>query len=170
AVTPVPASSRLMGRRLFWPRNVQRAAGANRSGIWHAAARAVTRRPGLVLVVVLLVLAWPVWAGLRVRYHYDALGVVPAGSSAARGQEMARRHFAVGELFSWSCLVESPAIGSAEPAVNVERAGRLADALTELDGVLDVWSVADPLGRRVGRTWTGALATAVGPTQADRFY
>ncbi|MCP4249974.1 MAG: MMPL family transporter [bacterium] len=170
AVTLVPAISRLMGRRLFWPRSARGAEGAHRPGIWHAAARVVTRRPGFVLIIVLLGLAWPVWAGLRVQYHYDALGVVPAGSSAARGQAMARRHFGVGELFSWSCLIESSAIGDADPQTNIDRAEHLADALMATDGVLDVWSVADPLGKRAGRGWTGAVAAAVGQAQADRFY
>lgn len=157
AVTLVPAISRLMGGALFWPRRAERSAPGSRRGLWDAAADAVTRRPALVLVAVLLVLVGPAWAGLGVRYHYDALGVIPAGSSAARGQAAARRHFGAGELFSWSCLIHSPAVAG-DPQADRHRARELTGLCLGVDGVQDVWSLFQPLGRESGRVPAGALA------------
>jgi RND superfamily putative drug exporter len=169
AVTLVPALARLMGGALFWPRRAGRSAGDTIRGPWHVAAGVVTRKPALVLVVLLLALVGPIWAGLRVQYHYDALGVMPPGSSAARGQAMARRHFGISELFTWSCLIESPsAAGDLETAV--DHAQELADLCSQLDGVHDVWSIAEPFGRGSSGALTGGLAGTVARSEATRFY
>jgi hypothetical protein len=62
-------------------------------------AAVVVRRPGTVLLVMAVVLAWPAWRGWRSGCRYDAFGVVSASSSAARGRALAERHFTAAELF-----------------------------------------------------------------------
>jgi len=74
AITLVPAVSRLMAGALFWPRRRALPAASRTGGLWSWAAGAVVRRPGVVLITVLLLLAGPIWAGLSVHYQYDALG------------------------------------------------------------------------------------------------
>ena len=168
ALTLVPALSRLLRKVLFWPR-ASRPPAEGRSRVWAAAAKPVIRRPGVVFVIVVLLLAGPVWSGVNVEYHYDALGVVPAGSSSARGQRIAERHFSAGDLFSWSCLIESPAV-TANATTEAERAGQLADLVTGVDGVTDVWSIADPLGRQNANSLTAAAIRSAGLAQAMPYY
>ncbi len=163
AVTLVPAVARLMGGALFWPRRLRGPDQATGGGLWAAAAELVTRRPATVLVVILLLLAGPVWAGLRVQVQYDALGVVPKGSSSARGRHLAERHFGTSQVFSWTCLVEKP--GLARDAEAAEQyAGRLAELCARVPGVTDVWSLAAPLGRQPdGHLLQSMVATVARP-------
>jgi len=170
AVTLVPALSWLLGRALYWPRRSPPPAdGSPAGGVWDAAARIISRRPGVVTVVLLAALAGPVWAGLNVDYHYDALGILPPESSAARGQEIARRHFGVSNLFSWTCLIELPS-----PPPEASAASAHARAVTDLclrqDGVTDVWSLAHPLGVRSNEPAVAALAAGVGRDLAVPYY
>lgn len=83
--------------------------------------------------------------GANITYTYDALGVIPEGTSAARGRAILARHFKSEKLFSWNLLLRSDAIGD-----DVERASDWADQLQghvkTVDGVTDVWSIASPLG------------------------
>ncbi len=169
AVTLVPALSWLFRKPLYWPRRLQTAAEAGQGGLWDAVGARVVRRPAGVFTGVLVLLAFPVWSGLHVDYQYDALGVVPPGSGAARGQRIAEEHFSAGELFSWSCLIESQAI-TADQAANVHHSRQLSDLCTSVDGVVDVWSLAAPLGSASAGDLTAALAGAVGTKQALPYY
>jgi len=157
AVTLVPAVSWLLGRWLFWPRRAQAPPVEGGGGLWTSAGRWVSRHPVGVVVVVLLLLAGPVWSGLGIRYRYDALGVVPTGSGSARGRALAEEHFGASRLFSWSCLVEAPGAVGGDGQAELERARTLASVVREVDGVTDVWSLAEPLGAR----FAGSLAAAV---------
>ncbi len=167
ALTLVPAVARLMGGRLFWPRRFP-ATSAAAAGPWNAAARLVSRRPGAVAVITLAMLAGPVWAGLRMDYQYDALGVVPEGSSSARGRRIAEQHFGTSQLFSWTCLAKAPGLAG---NLNVaEHARRLADLCAAQPGITDVWSLADPLGRNNHDLSGGSLSAQVGGAIARPFY
>ena len=82
ALTLTPAIAGLMGRVLFWPRRVRVAEGVPSTGVWATIAGGVVRRPVLVLLAAVLLLAWPVQRGTRIEYRYDAFGVMPPESGA----------------------------------------------------------------------------------------
>jgi RND superfamily putative drug exporter len=142
ALTLTPALARLMGRRLFWPR---RSAQVNAGVLWPRVAAVVVRRPGTVLLVMALLLAWPAWRGWRIGSRYDAFGIVSAQSSAARGQTLAEAHFTSAELFSWTVLVECPPDPADRTALD-DLATELGARCRAIEGITDVWSVDRPLG------------------------
>lgn len=144
ALTLVPALALLLGKTIFWPRLAEDRAGSA-EGWWQRVATAVTHRPRSAVLLAVAVMAWPAWLGATAEYTYDALGVLPPESSSARGRELAERHFAAEQLFSWDCMVEADAlrvdsaavVGWAEEGVGVLQ-GEAADG--------EVWSLIEPLG------------------------
>ncbi len=91
-VTLTPSLMFVAGRRLFWPIAI-RAAGATDRGIWPAVGQLATRRPGVVAIVVILLLAVPAVLGLRVSPLFDTYDEYPSQSSFVRGARLYDRHF-----------------------------------------------------------------------------
>ncbi|UCG16809.1 MAG: MMPL family transporter [Phycisphaerales bacterium] len=146
ALTLTPAAARLMGGSLFWPRRP--AVSANAGTVWSAIAGGIVRRPGLMLVGVAAMLAWPAWEGARIDYRYDAFGVASSDSSAARGQATAEKHFTPDALFSWTVLVECPPESAAGIGLDT-LAAELGARCATIEGLTDVWSLDAPLGKSV---------------------
>jgi RND superfamily putative drug exporter len=146
ALTLVPAVARLMGSRLFWPRLLSAAGAETPSRLWGRLARAVVRYPSHILMGMAVLLFYPAWQGSRTPYRYDALGVVNSDSSAARGQELAERHFSAEELFSWTFVLSGGT--ECSPAALDAYAAGLAEACRAVDGVVDVWGLDNPFGSR----------------------
>ncbi|MFQ5489726.1 MAG: MMPL family transporter [Phycisphaerae bacterium] len=169
ALTLVPATVRLMGRAFFWPRRIDVADDDKHVGLWNRAASWVTARPGTLVLVVLVGLCPLIWAGWHVQYQYDALGVLPAGSSAARGQPVAERHFGADRLFSWTCLVRAPGMDT-RGEFAARQSMELGDLCAGVEGVSDVWSLATPLGRSASSGFLGDLAGQIGRRTAAPFY
>jgi RND superfamily putative drug exporter len=146
ALTLVPTLAVLLGKALYWPRMPSESRHeADHEGWWQRIARLVTARPAAAALVALLVLSWPAWQGIRAKFTYDALGILPVGSSSARGRELAEKHFEAAQLFSWDCMVSASDLGTnGEELADFARAG--AGVLSKVDGVTDVWSLAAPLG------------------------
>ena len=156
ALTLTPALARLMGRRLFWPR---RSARTDPGVIWPRVAAVVVRRPGTVLLVMAVVLAWPAWRGWRSGCRYDAFGVVSADSSAARGRALAEGHFTAAELFPWTVLVKLSPVATSGARLE-DLAIELGARCRAVEGITDVWSVDHPLGRSpAGRLVPRGLVT-----------
>lgn len=150
ALTLVPAVARLMGSPLFWPRSVSAAGQETPSRAWGRLALGVVRHPSHILVGMAVVLFYPAWHGSRTPYRYDALGVVSSDSSAARGQELAERHFSAAELFSWTFVLSSGP--ECSPAALDAYAAGLAEACRGVEGVADVWGLDKPFGSRASTT------------------
>jgi len=177
AVTLVPALAAIMGGRLFWPRTstakkAGKLPGFGRSRFWPFVGRAVTARPGTVLLVALAVLAVPAWRGARLRWVYDTLTALDrneraAVGNAAVGIDMARRHWPVGEIAPVQVLVESdsPLAQRRWRALSE----RLTGALGELEGVRAVRSLSRPLGRK-HRSLAGAVLKTLGRSKVQAEY
>ena len=103
----------------------------------------------------------PVWAGLTVDFQYDALGVVPDGSSSARGRRIAEKHFGTSGLFSWTCIVKAPGL-AADARAAAARAGEAAELCARIPAVVDVWSLAHPRGMSSGEGVAETVAAALG--------
>ncbi|MEX0979114.1 MAG: MMPL family transporter, partial [Pirellulales bacterium] len=109
SLTLAPALLAASGKAVFWPwglrvrardeeaGNEDEAAGrANR--FWHWAAGVIVARPGLILATSVILLVPFAWRGLSVDITYDLLGELDAGRTSVRGADIARRHFAPGEM------------------------------------------------------------------------
>lgn len=165
SVTLVPALACIFGRRLYWPQKLKpipaEAEYAPQSHrVWSSLAKLVTGRPGLVLAVILLVLAIPSAKALKIHWVYDALAGIdstwtdsaglptaPEGGigNAAAGITTAVRHVPIGEIAPVTILIETPA------AVGINTWGMLSMQLTDVigavDGVQNVRSLTQPLGK-----------------------
>lgn len=103
AITLVPALMGIAGRRMFWPSRQMGQIGMKH--LWPAVARAVTARPGLVLVAALAALAVPAVRGANITWVYDALTGLKGDYHATKGAEMVTRHWPGGEITPVSVLV-----------------------------------------------------------------
>ncbi len=169
ALTLVPPMAVVLGRGLYWPRRTRASHTDRTDGIWNSIARAVVAHPVRSVVLCLLLFAWPAYRGWNVHYTYDALGVIPKDSSAARGQELAEKHFSSEQLFSWTCIIEGAGVGE-----KVDHAVDLSEQLSQIcrknDHVVDVWSLANPLGDPARSVAATLAATEVGRKQAQAYY
>jgi len=163
AVTLVPALLAVLGRGAFWPGTGPGRIGQRR--LWPAVGRAVTARPGAVLLVVLVLLAIPAGRALDLTWVYDTLAEAtrPSGdrvANAAEGLEAARRHWPAGQTAPVRLLVRA---GSPRPAAEWEQpAADLTAAVLAVEGVEDVRSLTRPLGRDASPAAT-ALIRSLAP-------
>ncbi len=180
AVTLVPAMMGLMGPKMFWPRRIESNQLNSRSlsataKLWPAIAKVVTKRPGLVMVVVLVLLAIPATATRKITWVYDALSGIkadwPGGvGNAAAGVEMAKRHWPIGEVAPVVILIDQSADDEKPLTDRQWRAlsTKLTTQLQSLEGVQDVRAFTQPLGREVtlaNKTMTQQLIRNVAERQ-----
>ncbi len=147
SLTLTPALAYLTGPTTFWPRLHSGRPGAkDRSGrFWNRLAAFTVRRPLLILVIGLAVLAPLAVYGWSQEVVYDTLADLPADRPSVRGAEMFRRHFPRGEMSPVRVLVrtEQP-LGEADWA----RVAMAVDArLKDRPRVQETRSLVHPLGR-----------------------
>lgn len=175
----VPAAMAIFGQAIFWP-GKKRSAGAPGEGIdigiggrdfWQKLAKMVTARPGLILSITVVLLAFPAWRGANQVFVYDALADVQATyvdgvGNAAAGIDIVSKQWPVGELSPVNILVRrSPAASQTQPSLHDwhDLSVKLTDALLADEAVEDVRSLSSPLGKGL----TGAAKLAV-MTLGDR--
>jgi putative drug exporter of the RND superfamily len=143
-LTLTPAYLGLFGRFLFWPFHRVRAHDGKR-GPWAALARGITRRPGLVTVVLIVALVLPAMAMPSLRSDFNQLGELPASSDGRRGYAVVDEHFEPGQLAPVTVLVDAPGrdLSSSESLGLLRATG---DLLASLEGVGSVSSVVVPSG------------------------
>ena len=156
AGTLIPAMLAILGRAVFWPQRWKPDSAPQQretskpaqdgSPFWRRVAAAVTVRPGTVLAGCLLLLCAPAVFGARVSWVYDQLTSLSPSYGAIRGKDMVKRHWSIGQLAPVSVLVE------VDSPLDDRRWSQIADALTtalhQTEGVQDVRSLSQPLGRR----------------------
>src|SRR5262249_17347183 len=96
-LTLTPALIAITKSAFFWPRRPSRMAphGEAASRAWRRVGALVTRRPALVLVVVLAALALPSLALMRVQVSVDTLSTLPRGSASLKGYDVLQAHLPV---------------------------------------------------------------------------
>lgn len=164
SITLAPALLAIFGRGVFWPgwftkRTPKHASDA---GMWGRVGRFVTRHPALVLAATLAVLAIPAWQAPKIQWVYDALAGMDRVQdapknpdqpdrqlgNAAVGKDVAKRHWPSGELAPTTILIELPT-----PPRNLDSWRTLSThvqaALDSIDGVQNVRTLSQPLGRGV---------------------
>ncbi|MBN2475868.1 MAG: MMPL family transporter [Pirellulales bacterium] len=167
-VTLAPALLRASGRIVFWPFGARRiprddgAAAANPTslfgGLWQRLSRAIVARPGLILVVSLLLVAPLVYEGFAVPITYDLLGELKPDRPSVKGTRLLHGHFLPGETGPVTMLVHQKG-GRFDTQEGGDKIARLTRELYELeyqvrDGeetvttrpILSVRSLTEPLG------------------------
>jgi len=161
-VTLAPALLRAAGPGIFWPftRSLQTAqVRGGRAGegspVWHYLAERVLRRPGLILVVSLLLLAPLAGYGLRPQVTYDLLAELGPDSPSVRGTALLRQHFLAGQISPVTVLAVHPQ-GRFDTTEGEQKIARLTRFLYELEytdsqgrrmrPILAVRSLTEPLG------------------------
>jgi putative drug exporter of the RND superfamily len=166
----VPAMVAIFGPKLFWPRErakrrgraklllcrssagtspSQGCSGALRQDTrWESLADVVTRRPALVLLLTLAVLAWPALRGATLSWSYDAHSSLPARYSASRGMDIVQRHWSTGEISQARVLVVSPCSQPVQEWISTS--GKILSDLRGTAGLSDLRGLTAPLGLSEG--------------------
>jgi len=118
------------------------------SGFWLAVADMVVRRPGVILAVSVLVLAYPAYCGYHTRPNYSQLADLNPDRPSVIGAKVIQKYFAVGEIGISSVLIEHPTVDFRQ------QAGRdvmdvVSRQIAGVANVAEVRSVSQPLGKPV---------------------
>ncbi|HYK93684.1 MAG TPA: MMPL family transporter [Thermoplasmata archaeon] len=164
SLTMVPALLVLIGPRVFWPRTgdrLERAAEREREDhalertYFYRVGRRVTRRPMLVVGLVLLASVPLVYVALTSTSSYDFYAQLPLGHPATDGLKLLTEKFGSGFVFPINALVtfSAPLLPAGVPNATEFRS---LDALTSLaagtSGVARVDSPVGPAGANLS-TW-----------------
>jgi RND superfamily putative drug exporter len=150
ALTFVPATVAVLGRRVFWPsRSATRSPARTRFAV---VGRLVARRPAAVVVIMVALLGVLAAGVAQFRPDYDPIGQLPPGTEAATAFEDLQRGFPGGALQPTDAYLH------ADRPLDLAEVGGFASALAAVDGV------ASPMTPRVSADGH----TAVVPLVLDR--
>jgi len=164
-LTLTPALLRAGGWLVFWPFGSRpaRAGGETSAGLcdgaWRWLARGIMARPGLILVVSLLLLAPLAWKGIRVPVTYDLLNELKPDRRSVQGTRLLQRHFLTGETGPVTVLAHQPAADftTREGLAAISHLTKDLYNLEYVDAsgkpvqpILSVRSLTEPLGDRPG--------------------
>jgi putative drug exporter of the RND superfamily len=159
-LTLLPAMLAILGRKAFWPSNVQ--PGVRKEGVWGRVAARLVRRPALTLGVgVALFLAL---AALALGYSNSGFGGAtnaPSGSDAAAGNAALAKHFPQTSSNPANLVLaySQPVWNDPAAIARAQSSLRGSDKFTQLAGPLD------PNGTTLTPAQFGQLHTALGPPQ-----
>ena len=144
-LTLTPAYLGLFGRFLFWPFHRHFRSHDGRKGPWAGLARGLTRRPGVVTVVLVLALALPALAMPGLAADFNLLEELPKSGDGRTGYFVIADHFEAGQSSPLSVLVQAPGRDLASPD-SLALLRRTHDLLAVMEGVGSVTSVVAPSG------------------------
>ena len=176
SMTLAPALLRASGRIVFWPFLPGRpstAGGKDRNasggqlgqlqnnsslfgGFWERLSRQIIARPGLILVVSLLLLFPLFWSGLRVDVNYDLLNELRAECPSVQGTRLLGDYFPAGRIGMVTMLARNDQGGFDTGEGRWDRIQPLSEALYKLEyidqngvktrPITNVGSLDEPLG------------------------
>jgi RND superfamily putative drug exporter len=164
-ITLAPALLRAAGGYVFWPSKLSALAGQSTSqpaelvrrrsstraepfltgGFWTQVSHLVVRRPGLLLLASVVLLAPFAAAGLSIDITYDLLNEMRADRPSVAGSRLLRDHFPAGETGPVIVLVDRRDADFRETEGRDEIA-ELTEEFLKLDGVEAVRSATQPFG------------------------
>ena len=141
-LTLMPALMSLFGRRLFWPVKVAR---EQRQGgfSWMGIGRLIARHPAAVALPIIALLLLPYIALSHYTLSGDMLSQMSKGVESAKGFQVVRQHFPVGELTPLYVLIESQEDDMVD-ARSLEAISEIAPSLEQIEGVSRVDYFAGP--------------------------
>ncbi|HUG70424.1 MAG TPA: MMPL family transporter [Pirellulaceae bacterium] len=159
-LTLAPALLRALGPAVFWPFHPQPADGTTRparrrrfSVFWHRLARNIVVHPGKILAGCVLLLAPLAYYGSFSADHttFDLLSSLEHSRESYQGSVVLKQHFPIGEGSPIIILAQKRDAGfdSEDRRTAAVAMGAIFDltaALTDIEGVDAVRSLAEPLG------------------------
>ena len=157
-LTLAPALLRALGPAVFWPFHPQLASGKTRprrrfATLWHRLARNIVVHPGKILAGCVLLLAPLAYYGSFSADHttFDLLSSLEHSRESYQGSVVLKQHFPIGEGSPIIILAQKRNAGfdSEDRRTAAVAMGAIFDltaALTEIEGVNAVRSLAEPLG------------------------
>jgi putative drug exporter of the RND superfamily len=150
AHTLAPALLCLAGRWAFWPAHRGSARRSWSANFWNRVGRVLARRPGIVWCATVAVLApfavFGAWHAGTV--SYDLTRNVREDSSTVAGLQVIRKHYPAGTTGPVTVLIHNAGMDfhrAESVALIADLDRRLAERSGDL-GIVDVRSIADPLG------------------------
>jgi len=168
SLTLAPALAVVMGDRLFWPGRMTGRGVIGQRQIWPRLGAMVVTRPGRVLIVGLVMMAFPIWTALRMEFRYDTIAELPPGCSSSRGADIGQDHFPPGGAFATTLVVKHPGLKDAELARQFSQ--QLTADLSAIDGMTDVRSLTEPLGLEKRLRDQGRMLTVLAPEEVSTEY
>ena len=155
-ITLAPAVLVFFGRVVFWPhRGGTMLGGTSARSVstrfWQWSADKILARPGLVLIVAVLLMAPFAYAGWSVEVTYDLLGELRRDRPSVQGTALLREHFPPGEAGPLTVLAYLPS-GGFQTKQGEQDIARLTKILYDMPGVTSVRSLAEPTGDPPGKT------------------
>lgn len=162
-LTFAPALLTMLGNRIFWPFKSRRERLAAEQGtpeatrrailgrFWEAVGNAVIARPGLILVVSVAALLPLAYSGWNVKVTYDLVNELDPRRASVAGVKLSQEYFPPGETSPVTILAFKKDGGFNTREGEREISG-LTKSLYDIDGVVSVRSLSEPLGNRPSRT------------------
>ncbi len=159
-LTLAPALLRALGPAVFWPFHPEPIAGSSRqpqrrrfAALWDRLARILVSHPGKILAGCVLLLSPLAYFGSFSGDHttFDLLNSLEHTRESYQGSMVLEEHFPIGEGSPIIVLAEKQDAGFDSPdrrtaAIAMGAIFDLTAALTEVEGVTAVRSLAEPLG------------------------
>ena len=151
AVTLIPAVLTIFGRRSFWPMQPRAEAGGTASADWRRSiygkvGAVVLRRPGLTLIITVLVLTSLIAGLVPFRANYDQLASLPGNTESVRSFELLREGFPAGALSPVRVYVSLPPGTRVLDADALDRLDTITLELAGHPAVADTSGPSRPLG------------------------
>ncbi len=144
-LTLTPALLSIFGHYLFWPLHRGTAMG-DPGGFFARLAEAVSKRPGIVTLGLLVALAIPATYVTSMETNFDVLSELPSDSDARAGFDDIASHMGRGKVVQATGVVDAgPGVDILSPA-SLARLRDLSQDLVGTDGVATVTSLVSPDG------------------------
>ena len=107
SITLVPALFALFGRKSFWPK-IPRVGGekVKKDTVWGKVGRFVTKKPGLSVAIVSIILLLSASNMFNLKYEFDTMKSFPADMPSRQGYEILEEKFEKGDLAPTTILFE----------------------------------------------------------------
>jgi RND superfamily putative drug exporter len=132
-LTLVPALMSIFGRRLFWPAMATPVRKPGRFG-WSKIGQWVADHPVAAAVPIVIVLALPYLAFPNFKLSANVLTQIPQDVDSARGLNVVRGHFPIGEMSPLYLLIQSQD-GSLLTKDSLQGVEQVARSLSDVDGI-----------------------------------
>jgi len=148
AVTLAPAIMLILGPAMFWPVRLKQDSSHRDSKMWGGMNKLATKRPAIVLLVCLVILA-PITLLFQGNRSFDDLGEMNKDASAVKGFRTVEAKFSSGEVLPVTAVLTSAtSMRSAESIAAIEK---VSSEISLLPHVKEVRSVARPLGKQISQ-------------------
>ena len=145
-LTLAPALLSIFGHYLFWPLHTRKAPEGEPRGFFASLASAVSRRPALVTVALLVLLLVPVLYVPQMKTNFDVLTDLPTEADSRLGYEAIAEHLGEDKLVQSTGLIDA---GGGTDMLAPAQLAKLHDtlvALHESGGIATTTSLITPDG------------------------